>query len=428
MDVKSKLNSLQDRFDCLLEASETLESSLQYEETLKNVARLAVPRLGDYCIIDLLKTNGTVFKLMTSHRDPLKNGLLEKLKQYPPNAHGSHPLEKVLKEKCPLIIPKVTNSILTRMANCPEHLELLKSLNPISYMFIPMVHGDKVLGAMVFVRTTESGLRYNPCDLPIAEDLARRCAQAISNAELYESARKQAKIREETIAIVSHDLKNPINAIQLSASLSKTVLSHLALEGEEYNRLFRMLNYIEVSAARSLCLIQDLLDLARVQNNGFVLIKEDNEIDGVIDDVLQVFKPLADEKNIALEKHCLDSQHSLCCDKERLNQVLSNLLGNAVKFTPENGKISVGTQEIEGGTLFWVQDTGPGIPSKLYEHLFEPYYQAEENRGQGLGLGLSIAKGIVEAHGGHIWAESEPGNGSTFFFVIPRKAAASKVA
>lgn len=227
---------------------------------------------------------------------------------------------------------------------------------------------------------------------------------------------KALALREEVLAIVSHDLKNPLSAIQLSTGL----LRRLAIpDSNQAQMLKSQIDTIQRTSARMRRLIDDLLDLAKLEDAALPMERHELSAEGLLDEAISILKPLALEKSITIDKKVSSPEIKAWCDHERILQVFSNILGNAIKFTPEGGHIEIGARAFgEAETLFFVRDSGPGIPADELPNVFTRFWQARETMRDGTGLGLSIAKGIVIAHGGRIWVESEPGRGAIFYFTV----------
>lgn len=256
---------------------------------------------------------------------------------------------------------------------------------------------------------------WTESDQEALEDL-RRTAVEIDLARQVIRERKAVHVRDDLVAVVSHDLRNPLGVIQMQAAW----LLHSATEaksGDPFSLMRESAERIQRSVDRMNALINDLLDLAKIEAGRFDLRCQMENVTDMVHDTLIIIRPLADAKHITLTEN-IESVR-LNADRERFFQVLSNLLGNAIKFTPESGTIALCAKQREHDILFTVSDTGKGIPAEQLPHLFERYWQARGTARQGSGLGLFIAKGIVEAHGGRIWAESEPGAGARFFFTLP---------
>jgi signal transduction histidine kinase len=166
-------------------------------------------------------------------------------------------------------------------------------------------------------------------------------------------------------------------------------------------------------------MIQDLLDVKRMESGRLTIDARPEQPTSIVNDTIDMLRPLAAGSTIRLETNIEEFLPPVIADAARIQQVLSNLVGNAVKFTPRNGRITVCAERIESEVRFSVIDTGPGIPAEQLPHIFGRFWQAKSSDRRGIGLGLAIAKGIVEAHNGRIWVESTVGLGSTFYFTLP---------
>jgi signal transduction histidine kinase len=238
-----------------------------------------------------------------------------------------------------------------------------------------------------------------------------------SRAEAAEQdAQRAVRTREDVLAVVSHDLKNPLGSIALSTQLMRRLLP----PGEEGERLRKHTHTIERSVERMDRLIKDLLDMASLQAGQLKLDLGRYVVDDLVRDGLVLLEPLAIEKRVELRTRLPRERCWVECDRDRFFQVLSNLVGNALKFTPEGGRVTVEVVPGEGFMRFSVRDTGPGIPAEALPHLFEPFWQVEGTGKKGTGLGLTISRGLVLAHGGSLEVESEQGQGSTFSFTLRR--------
>ena len=255
---------------------------------------------------------------------------------------------------------------------------------------------------------------WTASDLEAADELQRRAIEVDLERRLL-SEQRAVRTRDDLIAVVSHDLKNPLSAIQLQAEL---MLNTASACGEETSKLLRVgAERIRRSATHMKALIDDLLDLAKIEAQRFALNLQSVESRAMLEEALLAAAPLAEAKRITLAAKLIDSPR-LEADPERIFRVLSNLLGNAIKFTPEGGNITVRAERCGDELLITVVDTGPGIAADELPHVFERYWKARPASQSGTGLGLYIAKGIVEAHGGRIWAESSNG-GARLTFTLP---------
>ncbi len=239
-------------------------------------------------------------------------------------------------------------------------------------------------------------------------------------AALYQDAQRALRKREELLAIVSHDLRTPISAVLLNTDL---LLAECA--GEEGSPERKHLEAIKHSAKRLGRMVGDLLDLSSIDSGHLSLELERLQMAAMVMEALEMLRPLAMEKSQQLDVQLAGEDCPVLCDRGRVVQVLSNLVGNSIKFTPPEGAIAVRSERRGSEVRVSVSDTGPGMTPAVLSHVFDPYWTAPDAASPGLGLGLFIAKSIVEAHGGRIWAETQRGVGSTFYFSLP--AAADRV-
>jgi PAS domain S-box-containing protein len=399
----------------LAEAGEILASSLELEETLQHVARLAVQQAADWAAVFVVdEPTGEVRRVELAHGDPDMEGLVQRLRSIPP--HPRHPIRQVIGNGHPLLLESIPDTLADALAEDPADRELVRGLDVKSAMGVPLVAGGRVLGALYFA-AAESGRRYGADDLAVAEELAHLCALAMENARLYEQARQALRTREQVMALVSHDLRNPLQAITLTTA----ALSQHALAPEELHDL----QIIDRATEQMDRLIQDLLDIARVEAGDLPLRPATFPAAAVVREVAELFLARARERRLRLTWDAPDGL-LVHADPDRLMQVLSNLVGNAVKFTPRGGEIAI--RAVPAGDDFHLEvtDTGIGIPDDELPLIFERFWQARPNGRESVGIGLAIARGIVRAHGGEIHARSTPGRGTTFRCVLPRNLPASE--
>ncbi len=246
-----------------------------------------------------------------------------------------------------------------------------------------------------------------------AEVNAKQAEEKISI--LLGKANEAIHVREDVLSIVSHDLKNPLTSANLAVQLLRCHLSKLP----EHSGMERTAAIIQKSIDNMKALIQGILDISKIQTGTFTVDPEPEEARDILASIREMMMAIAKDKNVNLLIELPNFGCVAFCDSNRLSQVLMNLVGNALKFTPSGGSVRVTCAEKNGFQVFSIEDTGPGIPATQLRHIFERNWQAPATASTGNGLGLFIAKGIVEAHGGQIWAESEPGHGSHFQFTIP---------
>ena len=241
-------------------------------------------------------------------------------------------------------------------------------------------------------------------------------AMALESARLNADAQRASRAREELLAVVAHDLRNPLSTILMSALVLQEPLApnNPGVSPKKFGER------IHRAASRMEALINDLLDLAAIEAGHLAVAIEPHQALTLVTDAVDMMLPLASAKGLQLSVRIECEDLLLSCDRGRVLQVFSNLIGNAVKFTPAGERVTVLCAIEDGGFRFTVEDTGPGIPADLLPHIFDRYWQAGSTDRRGIGLGLSIAAGIVAIHGGRVWVESQVGSGSSFHFTLPR--------
>lgn len=408
-DVSERMRAEQtQRF--LAQAGALLVGSLDAERTLESVAALAVGVLGDWCVIFLGSETESVRRAHAAHADPARSAQILRLCEIPFQTNAGHPVFRCLTSG-ETVMEVVDDAMLRRMADDAEHYDLLRSLDPRSMLAVPLRARERVVGAICMFFGKDSRVHTEE-DIQLAEDLAGRAGLALDNARLYEEAHAAIRARDDVLAVVSHDLGNPIAAIRVGTSiLQKQVASAGMSEAE------RQVENIRASALQMERLVLDLLDIKRIEA-GFLSMN----IEAVsVADLLAAAGEMWTASGSTLTFSCVaaDEEISVLADRERVLQVFGNLLGNAAKFTPQGGEISIGADPKDGAVEFRVRDTGGGIPPEDLGHIFDRFWQARRGGRRGIGLGLAIVKGIVDAHGGRVRVESEPGAGSTFYFTLP---------
>jgi signal transduction histidine kinase len=382
------------------------------------LAHLAVPDMADWCLVDALEQEAWVHRVAASCLDPTQEQRARALPQRQElRADAPIGLLRVLRTGEPELVPAVTDSLLRAAAAEPHHPALLTLLQARSYMIVPLRARGNTLGAVTFV-ASNSGRRYGPEDLALAEDLCQRASLAIDNARLFGESRRATRAREDLLAVVSHDLRNPLSVVQLGAALLLRERPGVPRDEHVVKHAARMRD----AADRALRLISDLLDWGRLEARGRLPLELGVEqTPALVTDAVESVRALAEANGLELTLELPEALPQVQCDRTRVLQVLGNLLGNAVKFTQRGGHVTAGARVQGSEVCFHVSDTGKGIPPEQLPYIFDRYWQAKDSASRGAGLGLAIAKGLVEAHGGRIWAESTAGQGSTFFFSLPTK-------
>jgi PAS domain S-box-containing protein len=403
----------------LAAAGEKLASSVGSGEVLGHVAALAVPTLADGCIVESRLDDGYRAGAV-AHSDPAIAEVLETITtsatRRPP---AGHPLSEILRNRAPVLLQTDAATRIVETSAMPAYIAAVRAMNPQSALFLPLVARSQLIGVLSLFRAAR---RFDVDDLGFAEDLARLAALALDNSRLLEAVRASLRGREEMVGVVSHDLRNPVAAVKM---LSRALLTD-PTSGPAGTR--ETIGLIAEAADQMDTLIRDLLDVSTLDAGKLTIAPEAVETSAVLTEALRTLQPLIREKNISLDVQLEVDLPKVLADGERIHQVLSNLVGNAIKFTPAGRKILISAHRSGDEVTVAVADTGAGIPEEQLPKVFDRYWQSTRTDRHGAGLGLAIAKGIVEAHGGSIWLESKLGEGTTVQFTLPRVPDASRSA
>jgi PAS domain S-box-containing protein len=400
----------------LADASAALAEVEDYGSTLQKVAWLAVPHFADWCAADMLDEGGTLRRLAVAHVDPSKVELAQELhRRYPPDPAAPSGVWNILRTGRSETIPEITDDFLAATVADAELLRILRELGLRSYMGVPLRVRGKVLGVLTFV-AAESGRRYDAADLTLAEDLAHRAAVAIENAQLYQAAREAARRKDEFLALLGHELRNPLAPLRNALHVLKLPGADPAIAERARAMMGRQLEYL-------VRLVDDLLDVSRIMRGKVELRREPVEVATVVARAVETAQPALDAEGHRLTVVPPPEPLWVHGDLVRLAQVVSNLLHNAAKYTERGGAIGLTAAREGGEAVLRVRDTGIGIPPEVLPRLFNMFFQAErrtkDSQG-GLGIGLALVRGLVELHGGSVEAHSAgPGTGSEFVVRLP---------
>jgi PAS domain S-box-containing protein len=393
----------------LAEAGETLASSLGADETLRNVTRLAVPQLADACIVNVYH-GGSFRGAAAAHVIPAQAAEIERRRlERPIDLRGEHPVARVIRTGATISLDVESDS--SGWAGLPDVVDVFGK-PPRSLIAVPLLAREQLLGVLALYREKAP---YDEGDRFLAEEIARRAALAIDNARLHDQVHVGIRARDDMIGIVSHDLRNPVNAVKMltGVMLDREREEPLSSEMVEYATIIRQ------AAEQMDALIRDLLDVTRVEAGRLKVDARREDTEELLSDALRTLAPVASQKSLRLRLKAPDDMPPVLADRERIAQALSNLVGNAVKFSPAGSEIAVTVSVLEEEVQISVGDSGQGMTEEQLEHAFDRFWQSSRTDRQGAGLGLAITKGIVDAHGGRIWAESSPGQGSRFHFTLP---------
>ena len=416
--------------ETLAETSAALGSSLVYEETLARLVQSAVPRLADACSVYVIAEDGSIEQVAASHVDAEKADVMRAIHRGSPlDADLPFGYPKVLRTGQTELVTEVTTEMLERASRNPRHLELINKLELASWIVVPLTTRGRTSGAMAFAWTGRSR-KYRSADVPLAEEIGRRASLAIENARLYrdatvaleserrarDKAEEATRLKDEFLATLSHELRTPLNAILGWGRLLQT-----GSVPEE--KKSKALDTIVRNAVAQNQLIDDLLDVSRIISGKLRLNVDSIDINQILEAAIDVVRPAADAKGVRLQP-LLDPDAGLISgDAGRLQQIVWNLLTNAVKFTPRGGRVHIVLRREESCIAISVADTGVGIAAEFLPYVFHRFRQQDgaiTRRAGGLGLGLAIVKNLVELHGGSVSARSDgEGKGATFVVKIP---------
>jgi signal transduction histidine kinase/CheY-like chemotaxis protein/PAS domain-containing protein len=411
-----------DNLRFLAEASNLLASSLDYQTTLKTVTELAVRSIADWCAVNVLDEDGTERRLAVAHVDPAKVELAAELqRRYPPDPEKSA-VARVIRTGKTEWMAEIPPDLVDASAIDDEHRALLQEIGLRSYIVVPLPAHGRVLGAMTFVLSHQSGRRFGESDVRLAEELARRAGVAIENARLYSAANAANRAKDEFLATLSHELRTPMTAVLGWARMLK-----MGLTPEES---VDAVDAIEKSASVQMQLIEDILDMSRIMAGKLRIDTAQVDLREVADAALTAVRPTAEVKGIEIVTSYAPQLPLVAGDANRLQQVVWNLLTNALKFTGRGGTILVRVARTGDTVQLTVRDSGSGIDPAFLPHVFERFRQFDSSSTRahgGIGIGLTIVRYLVEMHGGTIVAESEGlGRGATFRVELPAMEARTR--
>jgi signal transduction histidine kinase/DNA-binding response OmpR family regulator len=415
--ARAQAEKERERMAFLAEAGNVLAGSLDYDQTFSNLARLVVPRLAEFCLVDRIDSDGNLHQVAVAHRDPAQEAVLRQIR-YPDANEPGHGAYRVYQTGRPFVRNRVDEAVIGELV--PEaDRPLIRLLGPTAFAAVPLRARGEVIGSITMVHTGK-GAAYHDDDLWLAGELAQRAALALDNVELYQRAnraREEAEAANQSkdrfLAMLSHELRTPLTPVI-------THLVKLSDDDEVPDSLRHPLEVIRRNVELEARLIDDLLDLTRVGSGKMHLETKVVDVHELLRNVTEICRPDLEAKGLHLDLDLSAPQPHVRADPARLQQVFWNVIKNSVKFTLK-GSISISTSAGPGATMvIAVKDTGIGISEKILSRVFQPFEQAERGTQGGLGLGLAITKSLVELHSGEIEVTSAgEGRGTTVKVTLP---------
>jgi signal transduction histidine kinase len=394
-----------------------LDSALEPEATLISLARLAIPALADCAVVDLVTDEGHIQRVEVVDIDPTRRETTQAIRRIPPETRGDGPFARAIRTGQPALLSNVAEQAHnTTSRPDSEYQRLIRAVACEALLLIPLVARGQTLGLLTLGSRIAN--RYGAAELSLAQELAARAAVALENGRLYREAQAASRAKDEFLATVSHELRTPINAVLGWAAMLRT-------EQIDPSRAAYACEAIERSARAQAQLLEQLLDVSRIVSGKLELRLAPVHVEAIIGAALDAVRPAADERRVRILTEIDGGIPLIFGDPERLQQVVINVLSNAVKFSPDEGVVEVALCRDETAARIVVSDTGVGIRSEFLPYVFDRLRQGANTGNRGLGLGLWIVRDIVERHGGTVTAESDgEGKGSTFTITLPLRAQA----
>ncbi|HEY4555133.1 MAG TPA: PAS domain-containing sensor histidine kinase, partial [Lysobacter sp.] len=401
----------------LADAGRTLGASLDYETTLASLSRVLVPQLADWYAVDLLDAHGELERIAVHHPDPAKVEMGRRLHaEYPPSKDAPIGTWHTIRTGTPSWAPHLTDEMFVQGARDAEHLALMRALGLNSFVCVPMAARGAVIGVITLVYA-ESGRRYTQPDVDLAMQIAERAAVAVDNARLFRALQDADRRKDEFLAMLAHELRNPLAPINMAAELLRVVASDLPPVQRAAGIITRQVGHMTE-------LVDDLLDVSRVTRGLVELQREPVDVRLVVAAAIEQVQALIASREHTLHTHVAPGAMGVLGDRARLIQIVVNLLNNAAKYTRPGGEVELRVEPLGERVRIQVRDNGTGIEPALLPRVFDLFAQGERtpDRSQGgLGIGLALVRSLVGLHGGEVRAESAgTDRGSVFTVLLPR--------
>ena len=399
-----------DRF--LTEAGRRFAQSLQYEAVVDAIGDLAIPMLADACFIDVVE-DGTIRRAARTSNEALKHAMHRLANEFTPTWDSPSPVVDVLRRGRPELVEHVDDEWITTTEEHAEAIALWREMGVRSLYIVPLAVADRTFGALTLLDLGGRAGRLTSDARTLVQQFAVAGSLALENARLYAAARRATTARDEVLAVVSHDLRNPISAIAMCARILRESPPADPVEYE------KMLTAITEATAWMQQLIRDLLDVSAIEAGRLSVERRPVALAPIVATAVGMVSGEGEQRSVTLSVDLPSDLRTVNVDANRIVQVITNLLGNAIKFTDAGGRVTVRAANGPTGVVVSVEDTGVGMEPEVLTRIFDRFFQVRPTPRRGSGLGLAIARGIIEAHGGRIWVESEVGRGSVFSFTLP---------
>jgi PAS domain S-box-containing protein len=399
-----------DRF--LTDAGRRLAQSLQFDAVLEAIGDLAIPMLGDACFIDVVE-DGTIRRAARGGNDSCQHTMNRLATEFAPSWDSPSPVVDVLRRGRPELVEHVDDEWITTTEEHTEAIALWRQLGVRALYIVPLTVGDRTFGALTLLDLGQRPSRFAPEGRTLVRQFAVAGSLALENARLYASARRATTARDEVLAVVSHDLRNPISAIAMCARILREAPPADPVEYE------KMLTAITEATVWMQQLIRDLLDVSAIEAGRLSVERRPSALGPIVATAVGMVSGEVEQRSIALTVELPPDLRTVNVDASRIVQVITNLLGNAIKFTDAGGTVTVRAANGPTTVVVSIEDSGVGMEPEVLNRIFDRFFQVRPTPRRGSGLGLAIARGIIEAHGGRIWVESEAGRGSVFSFSLP---------
>jgi PAS domain S-box-containing protein len=398
----------------LASASTTLAALADRQSALQQSARMAVPYLADWCVVYVVDEDGDIDYHAHAHRDPEKEPLLARmLTMSPLDWNSSTATVRALRTGESQLMPELPEAFLDSVAQSAEHRDIIRQLHPQAVIAVPLRIRERIIGVMGLVNC-DPARRYTQRDVTLAENLAERVATSVDNSRLFHAVKEANRQKDEFLAMLAHELRNPLAAIRYAVALGNMSNNDSSTE------LFEIIDRQTQSLAH---LIDDLLDVSRISRNKVTLHKELIDVRTIVQRAATTVRALMEQKHHDLVLDISEEPMVVHADPTRAEQIVANLLTNAGKYTQDGGHVTVHAYRRDGEAAIQVIDTGMGLPPEMLGQVFDLFAQADRTLDRsegGLGIGLTVARKLAEMHGGTITVSSEGlGKGATFTVRLP---------